>query len=171
MMAGSDNRKKFAIGAAVVVLLLLAGRAVWQWSERNRPVPAVAAMPAEPSAKAANPPAVAASAVGEAAQVVPGGLLIFDSTTGKLPPEALDLLARVAEAARSTEGAMVEISGFFPAAGDPAVNERFARLRAESVRHALEANGVAVQRMRIATSAALPGDDARAATRIELRVR
>ena len=123
-------------------------------------------MPVAPAAAAASVPIAAAAAAS-----VPGGRLFIDPASGRLPPESIELLARVAEAARSTEGALVEISGFYPPGGNAGASAGFAREHAEAVRHALEANGVSPRRMRVAAVEAAPEADARDAARVEIWVR
>ncbi len=58
-------------------------------------------------------------------------------------PTPSGVLAKVADAARANGGVSVLISGFHDASGDPEKNADLAKRRAQAVRHALEANGVA----------------------------
>ncbi len=157
-MARVEGRQNFALGAGAVVVLLLAGALAWTFSGKaNRP---------------AAPAPMAAAPIG-AAEVAPapGGFLFFEAGLSRLPAEALDTLGQVADAARATEGAMVEISANYPSTGDAAVNAKLATERAQAVRHALEANGVAPRRMRVRIAQAQPGADPRQANRVELRLR
>lgn len=94
----------------------------------------------------------------------------FEPGSAALPPEASELLVRVAEAARAS-GQAVVISGYHDASGDPARNEELAKERALAVRHALEANGVAPDRLVMSKPALTTGDgDPREARRVELRL-
>jgi outer membrane protein OmpA-like peptidoglycan-associated protein len=65
----------------------------------------------------------------------------------------------------------VLISGFHDASGDPAQNAELAKNRALAVRHALEANGVAPDRLVMSKPAVTTGGgDPKEARRVELRV-
>jgi outer membrane protein OmpA-like peptidoglycan-associated protein len=100
----------------------------------------------------------------------PGERVYFEVGSAALPPDASDLLVRVAEAARAS-GQSVVISGYHDASGDPARNEELAKERALAVRHALEANGVAPDRLVMSKPALTTGDgDPREARRVELRL-
>lgn len=131
-----------------------------------------------PDAKMAAPgmaPAAGLAAVAQNANpiaVEPDARIYFELGSDALPAEASDVLVRVADAARAQAGAVVQISGYHDTSGDPAKNAELAKNRAVAVRHALEANGVAADRLvmdkPIATTG---GSDAREARRVELRVR
>ncbi|HWH81561.1 MAG TPA: OmpA family protein [Burkholderiaceae bacterium] len=85
---------------------------------------------------------------------------------------ASETLARFADAARQRADTRVLISGFHDASGDAAVNAELAKRRALAVRHALEANGVAPDRLMLERPvAASAGADAREARRVEIRLR
>ena len=102
----------------------------------------------------------------------PDGRVYFALGSNALPVEASDELARVADAARAQAGQLVLISGFHDASGDPAANAELAKQRALAVRHALEANGVAPDRLMLdKPSATAGGADAREARRVEMRLR
>ena len=90
----------------------------------------------------------------------------FDVTGEVLTTEADELLARIAEAARTNEQLMVVIAGVRDAKGDTAAAQR----RALRVRHALEANGVPPQRL--ALSQPLPaGRSAKETRRVDVSLR
>lgn len=94
----------------------------------------------------------------------------FEVGSAVLPPEAVDLLVHLAEAARAS-GQSVVISGFHDATGDPGRNEALAKERALAVHHALEANGVTPDRLVMSKPAMTTGDgDPREARRVELRL-
>ena len=123
-----------------------------------------AAAPAETAAKAT---AVMARMAGE-----PEGRIYFEIGSDALPVGASDVLVGVADAARAQAGRVVLISGFHDASGDAATNAELAKKRALAVRHALEANGVAPDRLVLDKPALTTGGaDARAARRVELRLR
>ena len=108
------------------------------------------------------------SVVGE-----PDGRIYFGLGSDALPAEASGILAKVADSARMQSGKVVLISGFHDASGDAATNAELASKRAQAVRHALEANGVAPDRLvldrpMVSTGGAV---DAREARRVEMRLR
>ena len=113
-----------------------------------------------------------AAGAATAAIAEPDGRVYFELGSDALPPEAAEVLVRVADAARADAGKVVQISGYHDASGDPAKNAELAKNRAMAVRHALEANGVApdhlVMDKPIVTTG---GADAREARRVELRLR
>ena len=102
----------------------------------------------------------------------PDGRIYFELGSAALPADANDMLTRVADAARADAGKSVLISGYHDASGDAAKNAELAKERAQAVRHALEANGVAPERLVLDKPlVAEGGADARAARRVELRLR
>ena len=113
-----------------------------------------------------------AAGAATAAIAEPDGRVYFELGSDALPPEAAEVLVRVADTARADAGKVVQISGYHDASGDPAKNAELAKNRAMAVRHALEANGVApdhlVMDKPIVTTG---GADAREARRVELRLR
>ena len=122
---------------------------------------------AAPAAKGAAAPGAAVSALGEA-----DARIYFDLASDALPPEAAAELARIADAARADPGKAVLISGFHDESGDAAKNAELAKKRAFAVRHALEANGVARDRLVMdKPRVTLGGADAREARRVEMRLR
>jgi len=152
-----DEMQKYALGAvAGVVALVLAGvigLAASRLLHAPRAAGPVAATPA-----AAAPAAAAAERV------------YFEIGQSSLPVEASDVLARVAEAARASGGTVL-ISGYHDASGDAAANAELAKRRAQAVQHALEANGVAPDRLQLAKPVMTTGDgDPQAARRVEMRL-
>jgi outer membrane protein OmpA-like peptidoglycan-associated protein len=114
--------------------------------------------------------ATAAAAAAEAAE--PEGHIYFELGSYALPPEASELLAKVADAARAEAGKVVSISAFQDASGDAVKNGELAKSRALAVRHALEANGVAPDHLVLDKPVMLTaGTDARDVRRVELRLR
>jgi len=119
------------------------------------------------SAAVAAAPGAAVPALGEA-----DARIYFDLASDALPPEAAAELARIADAARTDPGKVVLISGFHDESGDAAKNAELAKKRAFAVRHALEANGVARDRLVMdKPRVTLGGADAREARRVEMRLR
>jgi outer membrane protein OmpA-like peptidoglycan-associated protein len=111
--------------------------------------------------------AVTAIVVGE-----PDGRIYFELGSDALPASAMDILVKVADSARAQPGKVVLISGFHDASGDAATNAELAKKRAETVRHALEGNGVAPERLILDKPAVTTGDGAaREARRVEMRLR
>jgi outer membrane protein OmpA-like peptidoglycan-associated protein len=126
------------------------------------------------TAKVAPPAAIAtAAATAAAAEAAePEGHIYFELGSYALPPEASELLAKVADAARAEAGKVVSISAFQDASGDAVKNGELAKSRALAVRHALEANGVAPDHLVLDKPVMLTaGTDARDVRRVELRLR
>ena len=111
--------------------------------------------------------AVAAAIAGE-----PEGRVYFALGSDALPADASETLVKVADAARAQSGKVVLISGFHDASGDAATNAELAKKRALAVRHALEANGVAPDRLVMDKPMVTTGGaDERQARRVEMRLR
>ena len=140
-----------------------------------------------PAAKADSPTAQADSTAGagaaSTAEAAPSGAAVpslgaadariyFELASDALPAEAGSELARIADAARADSGKVVLISGYHDESGDAGRNAELAKKRAFAVRHALEANGVARERLVMdKPRVALGGSDAREARRVEMRLR
>ena len=113
-----------------------------------------------------------ATAVAAAIAGAPEGRIYFELGSAALPADASEVLGRVSDAAREQAGRVVLISGFHDASGDAAKNAELAKQRALAVRHALEANGVAPDRLVLDKPMLTGGGvDAREARRVELRLR
>jgi len=98
--------------------------------------------------------------------------IYFALASDTLPDDAAAELARIADAARTDAGKVVLISGYHDESGDAARNAELAKNRAFAVRHALEANGVARERLVMdKPRVTLGGADAREARRVEMRLR
>ncbi len=139
--------------------------------------PKTAMEPAAPVAAIANVAAVApvVEAVAAApAAVAPSNAaenLYFAVGSADLPADASEKLARVADAARANTGTSVLISGYHDATGSAAKNAELAKLRAVAVRHALEANGVAPDRLQMSKPVETTGGtDPKEARRVEMRL-
>lgn len=109
----------------------------------------------------------------EVVQEFTGGTerVYFELGQDSLPAGADEALARVAEALRENSQAVVLISGFHDASGDPAANAELAKRRAQRVLHALESNGVAAAQLRLSKPALTTGGgDPREARRVDVTV-
>ena len=156
----NDDSQSYALMVlAGVVALVIAGVIALAVSTK---MGKVAARPVAPAAVMASKP--------DAGQA--DGRIYFELGSAALPGDAADVLDRVATAARAGTSASVLISGYHDASGDAAQNAELAKQRAQAVRHALEANGVAPDRLVMAKPVvAEGGTDPREARRVELRLR
>jgi K(+)-stimulated pyrophosphate-energized sodium pump len=114
-------------------------------------------------------PAAAAAPAEGASFVVEGGVVKFFFATGKseLAPGAAGALADVVRGV--AEGKRAVISGYTDASGDPALNEELAKQRALAVRAALQAAGVADDKVELKKPEQITGGgDAAAARRVEV---
>lgn len=156
------------VGVMLLLLLVVAGAIALVVSTTlgdSGKTAAVSPPSAPPLASVA--PATAAADPGE-----PEGRIDFEPGSGALPANASEVLATVADAARAQAGKFVLISSFHDASGDAAQNAELAKRRAQTVRHALEANGVAPDHLVLDQPVVMTGGaDAREARRVELRVR
>jgi len=149
----SDDLQTYALAVLAGVVALVLGGVI--------ALAAATSLPAPPEVAAATP------------AIEPGAQRIyFELDADTLPADAADVLAHVADAARANLNTMVLISGFHDRMGAAEHNAYLARRRAEAVRHALIANGVAPQQLVLDKPRETSGgDDARAARRVELHVR
>lgn len=156
MSDANDDVQAFALAvvSGVVALVIAGVVALAAGSTATRAKSAVAAAPAQ------------------AEEPLRIERVYFDSGADALSADAQAVLASLADAAREQDGTVVLISGFHDASGDPARNAGLAKQRAEAVRHALEANGIALERLVLDKPAlVLGGSDPREARRVELRLR
>lgn len=153
MSDANDDAQTYALGAiAAVVALVIAGVLTLAIGRSGPP-------------KATARAAAAATAEATAPRVY------FEVDSDALPADAMEVLDRVAEAARNNPGAPVLISGFHDASGNPEHNAELAKRRAQAVRHALEANGVPAAQLQLdKPQQTLGGGDPREARRVEIRV-
>jgi outer membrane protein OmpA-like peptidoglycan-associated protein len=173
----SDDAQNFALMVlAGVVALVIAGvlaLAIATTSDRPGKGAAAPAVSGPGSAAATGAtaevvaPGAAVPSLGEA-----DGRVYFELASDALPADAAADLARIADAARADPGKVVLISGYHDESGDAAKNAELAKKRAFAVRHALEANGVALNRLVMdKPRVTLGGADAREARRVEMRLR
>ena len=173
----NDDAQNFALMvlAGVVALVIAGVLALAIATTGGQPAKggAAAAMPAPAAASAA----LAAADAAAAGAAVPAfgdadARIYFELASDALPAEAAAELARIADAARADPGKVVLISGYHDESGDAAKNAELAKKRAFAVRHALEANGVARERLVMdKPRVTLGGADAREARRVEMRLR
>lgn len=173
----NDDAQNFALMvlAGVVALVIAGVLALAIATSGDRPEKGSAAAgvsgPGSAAATAATAeaaaPGAAVPALGEA-----DGRIYFELASDALPADAAAELARIADAARADPGKVVLISGYHDESGDAAKNAELAKKRAFAVRHALEANGVALNRLVMdKPRVTLGGADAREARRVEMRLR
>ena len=159
-----DAQNHALMGMAGIVALLLAGVVALAASTTMRHTAR--------GVVAATLPALATATTAAPVAAETEGSIYFEPGSYALPAEASEVLAKVADAARTQTGKVVLIPGFLDASGDADRNAKLTKSRALAVRHALEANGVApdhpVMDKPIAMTA---GADAREARRVELRLR
>jgi outer membrane protein OmpA-like peptidoglycan-associated protein len=126
------------------------------------PVPTPAPTPAAATATAAAAPA---------AVTTPGAVVYFEVGKADLPADADKTLADVLASLKANAAAKVQLSGFHDPSGNLAQNEELALNRARAVRAALEAAGIAHDRVVMAKPAVTAGSgDAREARRVEVTV-
>lgn len=117
------------------------------------------------------PAATAGAALAAAVAAAALQRIYFEVDSDALPADATAVLAAVADAARANPAAAVLISGYHDATGNPEHNADLAKRRAQAVRHALEANGVAPERLELAKPQQTAGGaDPKEARRVELRL-
>jgi outer membrane protein OmpA-like peptidoglycan-associated protein len=127
------------------------------------------AVAAAPMVAPAPEPVAAAAVVAVPANAAEN--LYFAVGSADLPSDSSEKLARVADAARANAGTSVLISGYHDATGSAAKNAELAKLRAVAVRHALEANGVAPDRLQMSKPVETTGGtDPKEARRVEMRL-
>ncbi len=173
----NDDAQNFALMVlAGVVALVIAGVLALA-------IATTGAQPAKGVAPVAKLGSGAASAIGAAADAAAVGAAVpalgdadariyFETASDALPADAAAELARIADGARADPGKVVLISGYHDESGDAAKNAELAKKRAFAVRHALEAGGVARERLVMdKPRTTLGGADAREARRVEVRLR
>lgn len=178
----NDDAQNFALmTVAAVVALVIAGVLALAISTTMGGARGARGAAANTAVAATRGPATPASGSSvtqaDAAAAVPNlgpadGRIYFELASDALPADAQADLARIADAARTDPGKVVLISGFHDESGDASKNAELAKNRAVAVRHALEANGVARERLVMdKPRVTLGGADAREARRVEMRLR
>jgi len=175
----SDDAQNFALMvlAGVVALVIVGVLALAIATAGGQSGKGAAAAAAASSGAGVAPGAAAAAEAAAPGAAVPAlgeadGRIYFELASDALPADAAAELARIADAARADPGKVVLISGYHDESGDAAKNAELAKKRAFAVRHALEANGVALNRLVMdKPRVTLGGADAREARRVEMRLR
>jgi len=163
-----DSQQRFALGFLFALIALVVSTVVGVVVVQR----GIAQAPAAP--KAAVVQAVEAAAPGvavveEATVVVEGGVVKFYFATGKadLAAGANEALAGIVQGVAAGQKAVV--SGFHDATGDAAQNAELAKNRALAVRDALQALGVAEDRIELKKPEATQGSGSNAeARRVEV---
>jgi K(+)-stimulated pyrophosphate-energized sodium pump len=124
--------------------------------------------PAATTAAAVATATTAATATAPAAASAEAKFL-FASASAELPAGATDSIAKLAAAAKAGSGKLV-ISGFHDASGDPAKNAELAKQRALAVRDALQAAGVAADRIELKKPEQVNAGNADEARRVEVKL-
>lgn len=161
----------FAVLGFVVagVIALVSGVAIWKSSQSAQPVvqpvaiEAPAAAPAEPAAAAEESDI---APVGDALAKVyfAVGSAAIDAADTAFATQAVQALAGNAQA-------IVLLSGFHDASGDPVMNAELAKQRALAVRDALVAAGIASERVKLRKPESTTGSgSAEEGRRVEIRV-
>jgi outer membrane protein OmpA-like peptidoglycan-associated protein len=169
----NDDAQNFALMVlAGVVALVIAGVLALAIATTGGPATKGAAVPVPSGSDAASAAVAAARGATVPALGDADARIYFELASDGLPADAAAELARIADAARADSGKVVLISGFHDESGDAAKNAELAKKRAFAVRHALEANGVARDRLVMdKPRVTLGGADAREARRVEMRLR
>lgn len=162
-----DSQQRFALGFLFVLIALVVSTVVGVVVYKR----GIAQAPAKaPAAAVATTAAVAVVADDVARVVVEGGVVKFFFATGKadLAAGANEALAEVVKGVLEG-GKMAVVSGFHDETGDAALNAELAKQRALAVRDALNALGVAEDKVELKKPEATQGSGSNAeARRVEV---
>lgn len=172
MLDEQDQGTRIGVGVALgVVLLLIIGLLGWLTMRGGISKPATA-----PMASAAAPAAPAQVDLADAfvdAQLsgTIAGTVYFTVGKADLPTDAGVAIAAIKQAANNEPGKKLLVSGFHDASGDPAKNAELAKNRAKAMRAALQAEGIAAERIVMRKPESTTGDgNAQEARRVEVRL-
>ena len=180
-MSDHDQQQNFVLGFLVgliaLVLMFVVGIAFWHQGQRGGAKPAVAAVAAPPAAPETH--TTVAEVTETVTVVIPDGASIrvgegvvnfyFATGSADLAPGAAEALAMVIKGVEAGRKAVV--SGFHDTTGDPALNERLAKQRAETVRDVLVGLGVPAAKVDLQKPAVTAGSGHDAeARRVEVRL-
>ena len=161
MMDEQDQGTRIGVGVALAVALLVAiGLSLWLALRGS----------------GAQPPKAGAAAMAEAFVDAPlsgdiAGTVYFAVGQAALPPEAGAAITAIKQAAAATPGKKLVLSGFHDATGDPARNAELAKNRAKAMRAALQAEGIALDRLVLRKPESTTGDGSnQEARRVEVRM-
>lgn len=157
-MADNDEGESIGVvvGALFGLIVLVFGIALWKSGPPAAPVmaPAAAVVEAE------------IAPVGE-----PLDRVYFALGKSELPANSADAVTKTVAALGAKPEAIVLLSGFHDLSGDPAKNAELAKDRALAVKAALQAAGVAAERIKLRKPESTAGDGApEEARRVEIRV-
>lgn len=164
-MAANDDDEMQGILIGTIAGLLIAAGGVMVAAKST------AVAPAKPAQAVAAPAATAdetvdIQAVGDALAKV-----YFGSGQATLNEADKAVVAKTVEALAAKADAIVLLSGFHDASGDPALNAELAKQRAQAVREALVAGGVAADRVKLRKPESTVGTgSAEEGRRVEIRV-
>lgn len=161
MLDEQDQGTRIGVGVALGVALLVAiGLSLWLALRSS------GAQPVQAGAAAAADAFIDAPLSGEIA-----GTVYFAVGQSALPPEATAAVAAVKQAAAAAPGKRLVLSGFHDATGDPAKNAELAKNRAKPMRAALQAEGIAPERLVLRKPESTTGDGSnQEARRVEVRL-
>jgi outer membrane protein OmpA-like peptidoglycan-associated protein len=99
-------------------------------------------------------------------------IIYFETGQSAMPASAAQPIEQIIDAMNATPAAVLVLSGYHDASGDPARNAQLAKERAMHVREALTARGVPAERvlLRKPEVAEAGGADSREARRVEIRL-
>lgn len=161
MMDEQDQGTRIGVGVALAVALLVAiGLSLWLALRGS----------------GAQPPKAGAAAMTEAFVDAPlsgdiAGTVYFAVGQAALPPDAAAAITAIKQAAAAAPGKKLVLSGFHDATGDPARNAELAKNRAKAMRAALQAEGIALDRLVLRKPESTTGDGSnQEARRVEVRL-
>ncbi len=154
----SDDTQRHALVLLTVILLLVVAGVVAYGVSRGL----------SPASTATGMPGVATPA--DTAFALPE-TLYFTPDSDLLPVDASESLERVAELARGKAGTEVVVTPFHDAHAAGVFAFELALRRAQVVKHALEANGVASDSISVRQPEPVASDDIRVLHRVELSLR
>ncbi len=163
MSDGTDDTQRVALTLVTVIVgVVVAGVVAFGAAH-------VTGGPANADAPAAG---VALPAMASTSPQTSAAHLTFAPGSNALPADANDTLVPLSDAARADTATVVHIVAFHGLSGDIASQAAGAAQRAESVRHALEANGVQTFQLVVEAAVPLPPElAAREAGRVEMHLR
>lgn len=162
-MAANDDDEMQGILIGTIAGILIAAGGVMVAAKSTQQAPA---KPAQAAVATVAVETVDIAAVGEAL-----GKVYFGSGLATLNEADKAVVAKTVEALAGKAEAIVLLSGFHDASGDPAMNAELAKQRALAVREALLAGGIAAERVKLRKpESTLGGGTAEEGRRVEIRV-
>jgi flagellar motor protein MotB len=163
MLDEQDQGTRIGVGVALgTALLLTIGLALWLAIRSGTKPPAAP----KTVTVATTETFIDAPLAGDIA-----GTVYFAVGQAALPPEAAAAIAAIKQAAAAAPAKKLVLSGFHDATGDPAKNAELAKNRAKAVRAALQAEGMAPERVLLRKPESTTGDGSnQEARRVEVRL-